>query len=88
MGVATTENRPRIPTAPMTHNNQPLGPGGREMAKRTSGPADEMQKVRRGIERNKETQQSTCQGTSNNTHIREERGVAGEGGGEGGEGRK
>ena len=27
IGVATTENRPRSPTAPMTRNNQPLGPG-------------------------------------------------------------
>ena len=26
-GVATTVNRPRSPTVPMTRNNQPFGPG-------------------------------------------------------------
>ena len=51
-----------------------------------------MQNARGGIERNKETQQSTCQGTGNNTPIQEEEeegrggGLAEGVGGEGGEG--
>ena len=51
---------------------------------RRSGAADEVQNARGGIKRSKETQQSTRQGTSNNTPIREEgEGVAGGVGGEG-----
>ena len=53
---------------------------------RRSGTADEMRKARGGIERKKDIQQSTRQGTSNNTRIREEGGGAGGVGGEGGEG--
>ena len=43
-----------------------------------SGTADTIQKVRGGIERNKIIQQSTRQGTNNNTPIREEGGGEGE----------
>ena len=77
MEVARTENPNQGPTAPMTHNNQSLRPEGQEGGspsanggaeqRNASGKADEMQKTRKGIERTKEIQQSTRQGTGNNT---------------------